>query len=232
MTDIEIRELIEKELFEKSFGTIEQYLEIHSPVYEEGKLEIACIDRSLEGEIIVYLSVKEEEFYFIVYINIVERKIVAFDTEAHYRVFLIAFMLDQFIDISNLDSYNRLEIDLIKHLNLEYAWKKGEKMRGRSRLHEDNGLKFEPTPEPDTLENKLNRLLDILEENKEGMSAFSQKVDFIKIQTFISYHRGNQLLGSFVLDKALLNRISQFNIALEFDISAWGKPFNESNMQE
>ncbi len=45
MTDIETRNLIERELREKSWGATEQYLENHAPIYKEGNPVIERIDR-------------------------------------------------------------------------------------------------------------------------------------------------------------------------------------------
>jgi hypothetical protein len=69
MTDAQVMAIIENEFKEKPLGVTKQYLEIHSPIYADNKIKIDRIDRESKDEIIAYLLVLKESFYFSVYID-------------------------------------------------------------------------------------------------------------------------------------------------------------------
>lgn len=76
MTDEQVIESIEREFKEKTLGSTEQYLTIHSPIYVDNKLKIERIDRDKRDEqVIAYLPVLEEKFYFAIYIDINTREV-------------------------------------------------------------------------------------------------------------------------------------------------------------
>jgi hypothetical protein len=87
MDDEEVSELIVKEFFEKKLGVTEQYFKIHEPVYINGLPKIDRIDREFRDNLIIaYLPVKEEYFYFAVYIDTEKKEIFNIGTESRNLV--------------------------------------------------------------------------------------------------------------------------------------------------
>src|SRR5438874_2396925 len=91
MNDQLVIEKIEKEFQEKTLGVTEQYLEIHSPIYNDNKIKIDRIDREREdGIIIAYLPLHNERFYFAVYIDSQTSEITTIGTDAFHSVYFRA----------------------------------------------------------------------------------------------------------------------------------------------
>jgi hypothetical protein len=62
MTDQGVIDFIEKEFKNKRLGAIEQYLEIHSPIYSDNKLIVERIDRHRQSETIIAYIFCSENF--------------------------------------------------------------------------------------------------------------------------------------------------------------------------
>jgi hypothetical protein len=216
MTDLEVSKLILQELKAKTHGTTAQYLKIHKPVYENGQLNIERIDREKGDDLIIaYLPVEGEYFFFAIYINPIAREVLSFDTEPWNRVSAIF--------ASGTMTSN--ELASMTKLNYNECWNQGDKIPYyKTATYDFSGIEFYPNPEPDELEDKLEKMLTFLETDKEGILLLSKKSEgYLKV--FIDYHRGNQLLGSFNLEPAIIKRMSDLNLSMDFKIAAWGKGF-------
>lgn len=213
MTDLEVYNIVAEEISQKNWEVTKQYLEIHSPIYNEGKIVISRIDREMPDFIIAYLPVQEEDLYFAVYIDPLKKAITYITTEAGNKVFLLAISTTL-----PLDKLQRMEL-----LNPIKLWNKGDANKRYSyKKYEDSGIKYEPNPEPDEVEDKLRNLLNFLEQ-LEYPSCILMGNPSYHIQCFIDYHNGNQLLGTFCLDKSIMKRIAALDLDIEFNIAAWGK---------
>jgi hypothetical protein len=215
MTDLEIAELILKEFKEKTLGVTCQYLEIHEPVYENDQLKIDRIDREKNDDtIIAYLPVKDEYFFFSVYLDKKTGEIFNIGTESRNLVSVIFASENMTSD----------ELKLLTKLNCQEFWNKGDKRPNRKATYKFSGIEFCPNPEPDEFEDKLDKLLTFIEDDKEGILLLSTKSKGY-IHVLMDFHRGNQLIGRMSIDAETLKRISVLNLSIDFQITAWGNGF-------
>jgi hypothetical protein len=215
MTDEEIARLIHEEFARKALGATEQYLEIHEPVYENGLPKITRIDREKkDGSIIAYLPVKDEYFSFAVYIDEKGKSIGSLSTESRNIV--------SFLITSNLLTADKLL--LLTTLKPTKKWNKGDQMPNKRSSFKNNGLEFEPNPEPDEFEDKLKKLLNYLETDRDGvLSLISNAEGYIRV--IMDFHQGNQLIGGISIDSECIKIMSELNLQISVDITAWGNPF-------
>src|SRR6187402_337580 len=214
MTDKEVVELIEKEFTEKTLAVTEQYLDIHQPIYKNGQLVISRIDREDTDTIIAYLPVNDEYFFFAVYIDIASKELVSITTESRNTVSLIA--------ISEILNSN--EIQTFTTIKANETWNKGDFKLNSKLKHAFSGIEFLPNPEPDEIEDKLNKLLMVLQQDKSGIRTLASNCNAF-VQVTMDFHRGNQILGSALLCLDDIQILNELNLKVRFDFTAWGEPF-------
>jgi hypothetical protein len=215
MTDEQVKDLVRAELTQKTLGVTEQYLEIHEVVYEAGELKVDRIDREDKGGLIIaYLPIKDEYFSLAVYIDGNENTIQNIGTESRNQVLLRA-------------SSNELTIDEMQSTTKLVATRvinKGDFKLNKKSKYAYNVLDLEPNPQPDALEDKLEKLLTFLEQDREGICALGKK-STVWVSVTMDFHYGNQLLGNLLISQDKIKRLADLNLAIEFDLSAWGNPF-------
>lgn len=217
MTDDQLIEIVEEEFRTKSLGVTQQYLEIHEPVYENNKLKIERIDRELtNGVVSVYLPVRDEKFYFVVWIDTDGPIINTIKTEASNRVYFRAtsddFTLNQLVAMTKLKPTD--------------GWSKGDfRLNGKSK-YKFSSIEFLPNPEPDEFEDKLKKLLDFLETDKDGIKLLVQNADGF-IQVAMDIHNGNGMIGGHNIDSEDIRRMSNLGLSINFDLYVGGKTFKE-----
>lgn len=214
MNDLQLIELIEKEFKEKRLGVTEQYLEIHSPIYVNDKIKVDRIDRDrMDKLIIAYLPVLEEKFYFAVYIDTNLNEITNIGTEANIRVYFRAdsdkFTLDELAKMTNLKSTRGRSI--------------GDERR-KGIFWKESTIFYEADLNPDEFEDKLNKLLDFLEQDKDGVKCLVEKADGY-IQVAMEIHNGNGMIGGPHIDKNVMRRINDLNVSMNFDLYVGGSIF-------
>jgi hypothetical protein len=215
MTDLEISKLILKEFNEKTLGVTSQYLEIHEPIYENGQLKIERIDREKNDDrIIAYLPVKDEYFFFSVYLDKKKGEIFSIGTESRNLVSAI-------FASENLTSD---DLKLLTKLHCQEFWNRGDKKPNSKTTYNFSGIEFYPNPEPDEFEDKLDKLLTFLEGDKDGIISLSSKCKGY-IHVLMDFHRGNQLLGGMSIEVETLKRIGDLNLSIDFQFTAWGNGF-------
>ena len=217
MTDQQAIELIEKEFKKKTFGVTEQYLEIHSPIYTDNILKVDRVDRDSKNEmIIVYLPVLDERFYFAVYINTKTNEITGIGTEAYHRVYFRAISETLTVD----------DIKAMTHLTPTEFWDKGDLRSNGKSNHSFNGFKILPNPEPDEFEDKLKKLLDFLEQDKEGIRQIAEKAE-ASILVTRDIHNANGMIGGHNIDTDDIRRMNDLKLSINFDLYVGGKSFKE-----
>lgn len=217
MNDQTIENIILKELNDKTFAVTEQYLEIHSPIIIDGKLKIDRIDREKDNEVvIVYLPVENEPFHFAVYIDRESYEIIAFDIQAFHNVYFIA----------TSDSYSLQELNAITKLTSTSSHDIGSKRMYGNSIYEFSSFEICPNPEPDEFEDKLKKLLDVLEEDFDGIRQLVQLADGC-IQVASSFHNGNGMIGGHNIDQDDIKRLNEMNLSINFDIYVSGNKFKE-----
>jgi hypothetical protein len=215
MTDEQVKDLIQTELRQKSLGVTEQYLEIHEIVSEGGELKIVRIDReSEEGSIIAYIPIKDEYFCLAVYIDERNETIQNIGTESRNQVLLRA--------TSNELTFN--ELQSMTKLKATRSINKGDLKSNKELKHAFSVLDLEPNPEPDEFEDKLEKLLTFLEQDKEGIHSLVKESN-VWVSVTMDFHYGNQLLGKAFISLHIIKRLSALNLAIDFDFAAWGNPF-------
>lgn len=217
MTDHQAIELIEKEFKEKTLGVTEQYLEIHSPIYTDNKLKVDRIDRDRKDELIIaYLPVLDEKFYFAVYIDTTTNEVTGVGTEAYHRVYFRA-------------TSEILSADILKamtRLTPTEFWNKGDLRTSGKSYHTFSNLTFLPNPEPDEFEDKLKKLLDFLEQDKNGIRQLSEKANG-HIQVAMNIHNGNGMIGGPNIDTDDIRRMNELGLSINFDLYVGGNGFKE-----
>jgi hypothetical protein len=221
MTDQQVIELIEKEFKEKTLAVTEQYLEIHSPIYSDNKIKVDRIDReskcyNQDELIIAYLPVLDEKFYFSVYINATKNEILGVGTEAYHRVYYRA--VSDTLSIDELKSLTNLK-------PTEY-WNKGDPRKYGNSTYTFSSFVILPNPEPDEFEDKLRQLLDILEQDKDGIKRIADNAK-CRIQVAMDIHNGNGSIGGPHLDKDDMQRMSSMGLSIDFDLYVGGNSFKD-----
>jgi hypothetical protein len=221
MTNSVIIEKAIEEVETKSWGVTKQFLEIHELVLENDKPKVARVDRERkEGTVVVYFPVIAVKFFFAVCLNLEpEVSVKWIGTEAYNSVYFRAF--SETLSLEELSQFTTL-----KHTG---GRSKGEKKRptgGTGIVWKESTIFYEPNPEPDEFENKLKKLLDYLETDKNGVAVLVGKADGY-IQVAIEYHNGNTMLGGHHLNKEAIERLALLNLEIDFDLYVSGNSFKE-----
>ena len=211
MTDTLIIQKAIEELKEKSFGVTEQFLDIHEVVYENDMPKVARVDTEKEdGTAIVYFPIKNEKFYLAIYLDTIPQVSVKYvGTENCNRVYL---------GVSS-QKFSSQELTEMTKLKVTKGHSNGDK-RG-SVYWKYSKVCFEPNPEPDEFEDKLKKLLDYLESDKEGIEQLADKAE-VWIQVAQEFHIGNTMIGGSFIDKECIKRISDLNLSIDFDFFVGG----------
>ena len=213
MTELIIIEKAIDEIFKKELGTTEQLLEIHEVVFENDKPKVLRIDQECDdSSAIVYFPIKDQKFYLAVHLDTIpEVKVRGVGTENYNSVYL---------KITS-ETFSFDEISSLTKLKPTGGWSKGDPRKlGRSKYN-NTTLHFEPNKEPDGFEDKLKKLLDFLDQDKQAILGMIGKTNS-QIQVVTVFHNGNTMLGGHHIDKETLKRISMYNLEIDFDLYAEG----------
>ena len=217
MTDDLIIQKAIEEIETKSLGVTEQFLEVHEIEYADGKPVVARVDKEKgDGVVIVYFPVKGFSFYFAVYLDTVpEIAIRRTGTEPDNHVYFRA--TSEVLDFKQLAALTKLPTS--------GGWNIGDKRRPGGTLEWKNSkVEFKPNPEPDEFEDKLKKLLDFLEQDREGVKQLVDKAGGY-IQVAIEFHDGNGMLGGPHIDKEYIKRMALLDLEIDLDLYATGNGF-------
>lgn len=219
MSDEQIIALIDKELREKSLAVTEQYLEIHTPVYINQKVSVERIDRSGNDEVIIaYIPVVEASFYLAVCIDSRVNEIFNIYSGSCNKVYFHA--TSELLSEIELKSRSKLmATDSCNKGNLKRSG------RGKSKY---SYISFLPNPEPDGFEDKLRKLLDYLEQDKDGVNRLVNEANGY-IQVTMNMHNANGMIGGPAIDRDTIKRMSDLGLGIDFDLYVEGNPFREHN---
>lgn len=186
-------------------------MEIHEVVYENGKPKVARVDTEKEdGKAIVYFPVKDEKFYLAVYLDTTPQISVRHVGTEYYN--------SVYLGVSS-KTFSMQELSEMTKLKVTQGHSKGDKRGGTYWKY--SKVCFEPNPEPDEFEDKLKKLLDILEKDKDGVKQLADKAD-AWIQVAQEFHIGNTMIGGSLIDKEIIKRIAKLNLSIDFDLSVGG----------
>jgi hypothetical protein len=216
MNDLEIIRLATAEVESRAWGVTQQFLEIHELTYGDDNLKVAHIDKDRnDGEAIVYFPVKDEKFYFAIYIRTSpDLEIIGIGTEPNHKIYLRA----------TSETLSFEELSRLTTLKPTDGWNKGDKRKHGNSAYSFSSVEFMPNLEPDEFEDKINKLLDFLEKDKEGVHRLVAIANG-HIQVASVFHNGNTMLGGFHLDKHLISRLKALDLEIDFDLYAEGNFF-------
>jgi hypothetical protein len=214
ITDTLIIQKAIEEIENKTFGYTNQFLNVHELVYVDNKPVISRVDREQkDGTAIVYFPVKDQRFYFIMYLNTQpEISVRAVERESGNSVYFVAS--SEILDFTQLSELTTLTPTRGRN--------KGDKRGGT--FWKNSIIIFEPNSEPDEVEDKLKKLLDFLEQDKLGIKKLVDNAEGY-IQVIMEFYVHNTMLGGVTLNKEDLRRIVDLNLQIDFDLHASGKPF-------
>jgi hypothetical protein len=217
MTDEQALEIIENEFKQKTLGVTRQYLEIHSPIYADNKIKIDRIDRERKDELIIaYLPVLDERFYFAVYIDTRKNEVTGVETEAYHRVYFRATSAS-------------LTADELKEMTIlppTESWNKGDRRKTGNSNYTFSNFEILPNPEPDEFEDKLKKLLDHLEQDKDGIKRLVNHA-YGYIQVAMNIHNGSGMIGGPNIDTIDIKRMNEPGLSINFDLYVGGNNFKE-----
>lgn len=200
------------------FGTTQQLLEVHEVVYADKQPLVLRVDREKEdGTAIVYFPIRDERFYLAVYLDTVPQVAVrGVGTEPHHSVYFRA----------TSETLSFEELSSMTTLQPTSGWSRGEKRKWGNTVYQFNSFHLEPNPEPDEFEDKLEKLLNLLEQDKSGTLQLVDSTGGY-IQVASNFHNGNTMLGGHHISMGLMKRLAALNLAIDFDLYAEGKPFRD-----
>lgn len=215
MTHSDIIEKALSEIENRHLAITEQYLEIHELVFDENKPKIDRVDiENEDGTAIVYFPIKGEKFFLAIYIDTIPNlEVRAVGTEPYNSVRFVAS--SESLDLKELSELTTLKYSTGKN--------KGDK-RGQNGMWNYSSISFEPNPEPDEFEDKLRKLLSYLEQDKLGVSNLIEQGKGY-VQVAIEFHNGNTMLGGPHLSLESIKRLSELNLAIDFDLYVGGNSF-------
>lgn len=218
MFEEQIIKKVGQEIKNKTWGVTEQFLEVHDVVLVDGKPKIDRIDSEKgDGTVIAYLPIKDESFHLAIYLDSKsDFEIKGVGTEPYNSVYFRV----------TSDKLSVTELSSMTTLNATENWDKGEKKKFGNSVHKFSSVMFEPNPEPDEFTDKIKKLLDFLEQDKVGVKRLVDNADGY-VQVAMKFHNGNTMLGGPSLDKEIIKRMNDLNLAVDFDLYADGNSFKE-----
>jgi len=200
----------------KTWAVTEQFLEVHDVVLVDGQPKIDRIDNEKgDGTVIAYLPIKDERFHLAIYLDSKsDFEIKGVGTEPYNAVYFRA----------TSDNLNTEELSSMTTLKATKSWGKGDKRKHGDSVHKFSSIMFEPNPEPDEFTDKIKKLLDFLEQDKVGVQRLVDNADGY-VQVAMKFHNGNTMLGGPNMDKAIIRRLSDLSLAVDFDLYADGNSF-------
>jgi len=216
--DNKLEEIVLKaieEIESKTWGVTRQFLDIHQVVYVDAKPKVERVDWDKEdGTVIVYFPVKDQKFFLAICLETVpEVQINGIYIEPYISVYFSAG--SETIDLDMLTSMTSLKATS--------TWKKGDlKRSGGSVVNKINRFMIEPNIGPDEFEDKMKKVLDVLEIDKKGIRQLVKKADGY-IQVAMEFHNGNTMLGGPNIGKETIVRMAALNLEIDFDLYVAGK---------
>ena len=195
-----------------TFGTSKQFLKVHSVSYANGKPEVAGITISADQLLaMVYFAVEDEEFFFVVSVSLASLTVEYAWVEDYHRVSFHA--TSETSDVTQLSAL--ISLQPTSTLN------KGDKRGPGTGEWKYHSIEFEPNPEPNPFETKIEQLLTFLEQDATGIRALvDQAAGYLRVISV--FYNGNTSLGGISFDKETVRRMAALNLSVDFDLNAQG----------
>lgn len=213
MTEQEIRELIQHELTHKEWGGTEQILEIHAPVYQNGKIIIHNIIENKDKKE-VYIPITDEHFYLTFYIHSKNKKIIGISIEPGVSIYFKAIS----------ENHSSADLESLTHLEITKSWNKGDLRKSKTGHYDFSCIMIEFDKKADTFERKLDILISELLKDIDGIRKLSAQAQTI-IQAVIHFHNGNGMIGGPYLSDKHIKRLADLNLSIDFDFYISGNQY-------
>jgi hypothetical protein len=210
-------ELSKQELKDPQFELTKQYLEVLQLEWENGNPKIESIETDEDGTLLLHFYVKDEGFFYTHFFDMHPTLKLRFmgttpASMAYLNLTSTSLSLAQILAQTTLKPTTTQEMGqpiFPAHKN--------------SARYTYNGFHIEPnTPLSHNFEKKLLSLLNLLEPHKAELNALEKNCS-LKIQAFWKAHCGNTILGGFFLDKAIIKKLAELNLEIDFDLYAGGE---------
>lgn len=218
MTDARIIQMAIEEVENKGLIVIQLFLEVHKLVYEDNLPKVLRVDRDKEkGTVIVYFAVKDEGFSLALY----------FATEPDLMVQKAEIVPGHFVYFQATSENLSLEtLCTLTTLKPAFCWRKGE----LPHKSDYNGFQVVLDERPDDFEDLLDKLLSLLEQDREGILQLAATANGCINVSSIYYNANNKyILGALQISKSQVKRLAALDLTIDFSISVDGIPFNEDN---
>jgi hypothetical protein len=211
--NIEIVAVAATEATNPTFGTTKQFLKVHSVALEDGKPKVMGITISPTDQLptIVYFAVEDEEFFLAVSVSPVSLSVEYAWVEDYHRISFHA--TSETLDVGQLSALTSLQPT--------ESISKGDNRGNGRRKWKYHSIEFEPNPEPNPFETKIEQLLTFLEQDATGTRALVDQAEGY-IRVISVFYNGNTLLGGISFDKDTVRRMAPLNLAVNFDLNAQG----------
>lgn len=190
-----------------------QFLEEHTVARENGQPKVAGVTLAEDhASAIVYFAIANEHFYRAIDVSVTQPKVEVTWTEDWHRISFHA--TSELLDVQQLSALTSLLPTHIQHKGDERdKWKWPYR-----------AIKFEPNPEPDSFETKLEKLLTFLAQDAAGTRSVVDKGEGY-IHVISEFYNGNTSLASVHFTKATVHRMAVLNLAIDFNMYAVGNKF-------
>lgn len=223
MTELEerIAQCALKEVEQPTLGTVEQYLEVHELVYENGRPKIARVDTDDPELAIVYFPVKGEKFFYALTVSPKELQCWGMYSEPYSRVCLY---IQSAVENTNhiLACSIRLQPTNIKDVKVVRANPDGS----TSKHVIAHAIRFELAPEADSVEDRVTKMLDYLEQDADGVKKLAATYD-AGIRVSMDVHDANSMIGGAHLNAKNIKRLGALGLWIDFDIATCGNEFKD-----
>ena len=211
-----VSELAIKEVDQMTIGITQQILSVNELVYEDGIPKIEKIELDAKNKkAMVHFPIKDERIFFTVFLE-TEPEIKVVWTNATDGSRIIFRVTSDTVPIKELSSLTGIQPTR--------CWNIGDPHPSGRTNNTFSLFDYEPTLGlTGKLETKINMLLDLLEQDKEGIRKMSFFAN-AHIQVHWHGYNGNGMLGGFLLDQATITRLANLQLAIDFDLYADGNP--------
>ncbi|WP_276133639.1 DUF4279 domain-containing protein [Polluticoccus soli] len=213
-----ILEKVFAEVNNPTWAMLEQFLTAHQIDYENGKPKVVHIDMTNPERALVYLAVRGQDFYYGAWVDTKDEiQLNWMDALPKIDIFLLA----------ESETLTAEEMAALTRLDTQVARRIGELKSPKAKVeHKDSAIFIEPNPNPGFFDDKLLQLVDLLDDDKEGIRALAQKAETYIVATCL-YYSGYWNLGQLKVDPKITKRIVDLNLGIAINLQAWGDPILE-----
>ena len=199
------------EIENPTFGTTEQYLEVHKVELENGKPKVERVDtENFEDVNIIYFAIQDEPFFLTVHFGKENNEILGVGTENGNQVYFTATS-------ENLTFEQLSELTKLSGLS---GWSVNDDRKIGKGQYNFSRLSFEPIKSRAyDLDVKLKLLLTELEKDANGIKKLTKISDAGIIIHHQQYIDGNK---GIILDIETINRLSKLNLGVDIDQYVFG----------